>query len=111
MCEERIDELVVESDTERVNGVITTAEGDDTGPRKGKAVGLDAILCQQRDIRLPEPVRVRCHVSALSVLRLSGCVGKVVPYRLAPTVYIGGPLNLEGSWKTRETLTEDPAET
>jgi len=56
MGEESVDEFVVESDTELVDGVITTAEGNDTGPRKGKAVGLDAIVGQQRDIRLPELV-------------------------------------------------------
>jgi len=46
----------IEIDTCLVNWIVTTTEGNDTGPCDGKAVGFGTVALEERNIFLPAVV-------------------------------------------------------
>ena len=97
--EKLVDDLVVEGNTERINGIISAAKRDDAGPSDRKPVSLDAKGLHESDVLLPEIVRVGSYIAITTVGGLSGSPAEIVPDRLAATVDIGGALDLECSCK------------
>lgn len=93
--EQAVDKLAVVLDALRVDGVVATAEGDDTSPSNREAVCLDAVLPQEGDVLLPAGVRVGCDIAVAAVESLAGGPAEVVPDGFSATVDVCRAFDLE----------------
>ena len=93
--EQTVNKLVVELDALRVDGVVATAEGDDSSPCDGEAVCLDAVLLEEGDVVLPAGVRVGRDVAVTAVEGLAWRPAEIVPDGLSATVDVGRAFDLE----------------
>jgi len=76
---EVVDQLDVVLQTLLVHRVVASAEGDDTGPREGKAVGFCADFFQKSNILVSAVVGIAGHIARLATSNLAWDAAEGVP--------------------------------
>ncbi len=89
-----IDQSIVERESRLVD--LTAAARQDAGPCDREAIGVDAQLLHDPDIRQPSMVVVAGDIARIAIVRFARCMAESIPDRLATAIGPRGTLDLIG---------------
>ena len=94
ILQQLLDEIPIELNALLVNRVVSATDRYQPRPRDREPVSLDVVRFQQRNVLLPEAVRVRSDVAVRAVSDLSRDPAERVPNRRSAAALRSRPFNL-----------------